>query len=63
MFTLCDMMIIIKDVEIYRKGDYMIRRDPMGLDGVLWSMPVSDLLTGIISLFVVAYTFRELKKE
>lgn len=36
---------------------------PMGLDGVLWSMPVSDLLTGIVSLFVVAYTFRELKKE
>lgn len=35
----------------------------MGLDGVLWSMPVSDLLTGIVSLFVVAYTFRELKKE
>ena len=57
------MMIIIKDVEIYRKGDYMIRIDPMGLDGVLWSMPVSDLLTGIISLFVVVYTFRELKKE
>ena len=27
MFTLCDMMIIIKDVEIYRKGDYMIRRE------------------------------------
>ena len=36
---------------------------PMGQDGVLWSMPVSDLLTGIISLFVVVYTFRELKKE
>lgn len=34
----------------------------MGLDGVLWSMPVSDLLTGFISAFVVVYTFRQLKK-
>lgn len=34
----------------------------MGLDGVLWSMPVSDLFTGIISAFVVVYTFRQLKK-
>ena len=34
----------------------------MGLDGVLWSMPVSDLLTGIISAFVVVYTFKQLKK-
>ena len=34
----------------------------MGLDGVLWSMPVSDLLTGIISAFVVVYTFNQLKK-
>lgn len=35
----------------------------MGLDGVLWSMPVSDLLTGIISAFVVVYTFRQLRRK
>ena len=34
----------------------------LGLDGVLWSMPASDLLTGIISAFVVVYTFKQLKK-
>ena len=34
----------------------------LGLDGVLWSMPASDLLTGIISAFVVIYTFKQLKK-
>ncbi len=34
----------------------------MGLDGVLWSMPVFDLLTAIISAFVVVYTFKQLKK-
>ena len=34
----------------------------LGVDGVLWSMPASDLLTGIISVFVVVYTFKQLKK-
>lgn len=29
-----------------------------GLDGVLYSMPVSDILTFIISLFVIAYTYQ-----
>lgn len=33
-----------------------------GLDGVLYTMPVSDLLTGIIAAFVIAATLRELKE-
>ena len=32
-----------------------------GLDGVLWSMPVSDILTFIISLVIIAKTYRDLK--
>ncbi len=32
-----------------------------GLDGVLYSMPVSDLLTFVISLIVIIYTYRQLK--
>ena len=32
-----------------------------GLDGVLWSMPVSDVLTFIISAAAIWYTCRELK--
>lgn len=32
-----------------------------GLDGVLYSMPVSDVLTFIISAIVIAYTYRTLK--
>ena len=31
-----------------------------GLDGVLWSMPVSDLLTFVISAAVIAYTLKML---
>lgn len=33
----------------------------MGLDGVLYSMPVSDILTFVISVFIIAGTYRELK--
>lgn len=32
-----------------------------GLDGVLYSMPVSDVLTFLISVAVIAYTYRTLK--
>ena len=31
-----------------------------GLDGVLWSMPASDVLTFIISLVVIVMAYREL---
>ena len=33
-----------------------------GLDGVLYSMPVSDVLTFIISAIVIAYTYKNLSK-
>ena len=33
-----------------------------GLDGVLYSMPVSDFLTFIIAFFLILQTYRELKK-
>ncbi len=31
-----------------------------GLDGVLYSMPVSDLLTFVVAAFVIAATYRQL---
>lgn len=34
-----------------------------GLDGVLYSMPVSDLLTFILSVIVIRYTYKTLKQE
>lgn len=34
-----------------------------GLDGVLYSMPVSDILTAIISAIVIAVTYKELNKN
>lgn len=34
-----------------------------GLDGVLYSMPVSDILTFIISVVIIVKTYRELSPE
>ena len=34
-----------------------------GLDGVLYSMPVSDVLTFIIALFIIVQTYRKLNTE
>lgn len=33
------------------------------LDGVLYSMPLSDILTFILSLLVILYTYRTLRKQ
>ena len=34
-----------------------------GLDGVLYSMPLSDLLTAVLSAVVIALTYRELNRK
>ena len=34
-----------------------------GLDGVLYSMPLSDILTFLIALFLIIQTYRELRSE
>ncbi|MBR7075802.1 MAG: MATE family efflux transporter, partial [Lachnospiraceae bacterium] len=34
-----------------------------GLDGVLYSMPLSDLLTFLIAVFLIIQTYRELGLE
>ena len=34
-----------------------------GLDGVLYSMPVSDVLTFVISALIIAKTYKELNTE
>ena len=32
-----------------------------GLDGVLYSMPVSDIITFIIALVIIRHTYKELR--
>ena len=33
-----------------------------GLDGVLYSMPVSDVLTAVISAIIIAVTYKQLSR-
>lgn len=33
----------------------------MGLDGLLYSFPVSDIMTFIIAVIVICYTYKELR--
>lgn len=35
----------------------------LGLDGVLWSMPVSDILTAVISAVIIIKTYKELDRQ
>lgn len=35
----------------------------MGLDGLLWSFPVADVLTFIIALFFIVRTYKELSRN
>ncbi len=34
-----------------------------GLDGVLYSMPVSDVLTAVISAIVIAFAYKQLSQS
>ena len=34
-----------------------------GLDGVLYSMPVSDVLTFLVALFLIIRTYKELNRK
>ena len=46
---------------VFGVGFALILPISFGLDGVLYSMPVSDILTFIISLIVIVYTYKSLK--
>lgn len=35
----------------------------MGLDGILWSFPLADILTAVVTLFFIRGTFRELGEK
>ena len=35
----------------------------MGLDGLLWSFPVADILTFVIAIFFIRQTYKELNEN
>ncbi len=53
------MLSMVREI-VFGAGFALILPMFMGLDGVLWSMPASDLLTAVVSAAVLVRTYREL---
>lgn len=53
------MISMVREV-IFGVGFALLLPIWFGLDGVLYSMPVSDFLTFIIAVFVIVATYRQL---
>ena len=56
------MLSMIREV-IFGAGLVILLPMFMGLDGVLWSMPVSDALTFIVSMIVIVMIYKQLSQE
>jgi len=56
------MLSMVREV-VFGVGLALLLPLAFGLDGVLYSMPASDLLTAIISGIVIAITYRQLNTE
>jgi len=59
---LSTMLSMVREV-VFGVGFAILLPRFFGLDGVLYSMPVSDVLTFIISAIVIAYTYKFLKSD
>ena len=57
---LSTVLSVVREV-VFGVGFALLLPVFMGLDGVLWSMPVSDVLTFVISVVAIAHTYRTLK--
>ncbi|MDO4332805.1 MAG: MATE family efflux transporter [Eubacteriales bacterium] len=57
---LSTMLSMVREV-VFGVGFALILPAFFGLDGVLYSMPVSDVLTFVISVIVICYTYKTLK--
>ena len=55
------MLFIFREV-VFGVGFALVLPLFFGLDGVLYSMPVSDVLTFLISAVIIVNTYRELKE-
>lgn len=53
------MLSMIREI-VFGVGFALILPIFFGLDGVLYSMPVSDILTAVISLIVIILTYKKL---
>lgn len=56
------MLSMVREI-IFGVGFAIVLPCFFGLDGVLYSMPVSDVLTFIISIIVIVYTYKTLRTD
>ena len=56
------MLSMVREI-VFGVGFALILPIFFGLDGVLYSMPVSDILTAVISAVVIAMTYRQLSNK
>ena len=56
------MLSMVRDI-VFGVGFALLLPLFFGLDGVLYSMPLSDILTFIIALILITATYRELRQE
>ena len=56
------MLSMIREI-VFGVGFALLLPLLWGLDGVLYSMPVSDILTFIIAIVLIKKTYKELSKE
>ena len=59
MALLSTVLSMVREV-VFGVGLALLLPTFFGLDGVLYSMPVSDILTFVISIFAIMYTYRTL---
>ncbi len=56
------MLSMVREI-VFGVGFALILPILFGLDGVLYSMPASDLLTAVISTVIIFMTYHELNKN
>lgn len=56
------MLSMIREI-VFGVGFALILPLFFELDGVLYSMPVSDILTAVVSAVIIIVTFKELSKK
>lgn len=61
--ALASAMLSMSREVVFGVGFALLLPVIFGLDGVLYSMPVSDILTFAISLFIIVQTYRKLNAE
>lgn len=59
--VLSTLLSMIREV-VFGVGFALLLPVFFGLNGVLYSMPVSDILTFVVSVIAIVYTCRELNK-